>query len=420
MKETTDTDKLKAKKSKGSLFSRFKNGGTIFDNDTIRAEGISNAAHRLLGYLCSNKEGWIVYHNVACRHLRWGKQMMTSAIRNLSNEGYIRRTKIRNEAGRWTHFHYEFSQQPVFKNEFWPAPKGRKNLKNSINNNLEKEQEKQVSKSEDYRAGDTRPVKSFGKLIFDGCQAEGAEPEKKRKGNINNLKQFRAQAVQPESDNPDMVFHPLTKLNLPMPKSKALIKALPCQSDKKGASEGSREKQEPKLTLMQQRARAKRFSGSTYQEEKPKVKAGPSKERRYKRTPEHEDLFQWLLGLQILDENGFLNVDDMSYLSHKYKAVQLENAYFHMQHKIEKKGFKARSPLAVFKFLLANEHNARGENCDINAQIAAKFMADLGWHTLEIKEKHVQDRNVSAKDISLNMCPAEFKGSLERLYSSIF
>lgn len=147
--------------------------------------------------------------------------------------------------------------------------------------------------------------------------------------------------------------------------------------------------------------------------------ASPSRQRKHKRSEAHEDLFQWLLGLQICDESGYLDEDEMSYLSHKYTRVQLENAFCHLQHKINKKGFKPKSNIAIFKHLLQNEHNLIGMNAEINEAFARKFANDLGWGTLKINEKYVIDKNHSAKDLSLNMEPAAFRSSLENLYMGI-
>jgi hypothetical protein len=202
------------------------------------------------------------------------------------------------------------------------------------------------------------------------------------------------EAVQPKRQKPAPVQsspdnRPLPKPNKPMPNLNG-YEGNASLSSKSKAMDASRTKQDP-----------------------------ATRGRKHKRPDDEEDRFQWLLGLHILDEKGYLNEDALSYLAHTYTRKRLEDAYFHMLHKIQKKSFKAKSPIAVFRHLLENEHNCRGTDAELNEAFARKFASDLGWGSLLINENYVIDKNVSAKDLSLNMEPAAFRSSLENLYLSI-
>lgn len=150
------------------------------------------------------------------------------------------------------------------------------------------------------------------------------------------------------------------------------------------------------------------------------MEASPVQGRKFKRTEEKEETFQYLLGLQIFDEKGQNNEEALSVLAHNYSRQKLEDTYFHLIHKLEDKKVPIKkSVLAFYRYLLDNEHNCRGSNSELNAAFARKIKSDCGWGTLEIKDKYVIDRDNSAKDISLNMEPTSFRDSLLGLYSSL-
>jgi|HubBroStandDraft_4_1064222.scaffolds.fasta_scaffold16069_3 hypothetical protein len=144
----------------------------------------------------------------------------------------------------------------------------------------------------------------------------------------------------------------------------------------------------------------------------------PSTNRKFKRKPEHQERFEWLMTLELTDENNRISEDEMSFLSHKHSKKQLDDAYCHLQYKIAE-GFKPKSIIAVFKHLLKNEHNPRGSNVEENIRNAKSFAQQKDWSTLEIKNKYVQDKYYQGKDISLNMEPMAFFESLVNLYESI-
>jgi hypothetical protein len=151
----------------------------------------------------------------------------------------------------------------------------------------------------------------------------------------------------------------------------------------------------------------------------PKKELGLSKQRKFPRKPEHQACFEWLMSLNLTDENGYLNEDNMSFLSHKHPRRKLENAYSHLLHKVGLGKFKPRSLIASFTHILNNEHSPVGFNSQANLQYAKDYQEVAGWRSLEIHEKYVEDLNFPGQDISLNMNPEEFQRTLDKLFESI-
>lgn len=213
---------------------------------------------------------------------------------------------------------------------------------------------------------------------------------------MSNTSALSLEGVQPQAQKPPMVKPPMVKgrlpmPNKPMPNKQALEKAMPSHSTSFQAMQASPSKKTD----------------------------GSSASRKHKRKEDHQERFEYLMGLMILDDKGFHNENDMSFLSFTYSQKQLENAYYHMLYKIENKGIHVKNTLAFFKFLLKNEHNCRTPDSEINEAFARKFATELGWGSLEFKEKYVIDRGNSGKDLSFNMPPASFRDSLGNLYMSI-
>ena len=184
--------------------------------------------------------------------------------------------------------------------------------------------------------------------------------------------------------------------NIPMPNRPKAMKAMPSSISSSQALEASPSK-------------------------KPIGKQDPEvRGRRHKRPEAQEETFQWLLGLDLTNEKGVIDDEVLSVLAHKYTHKKLEDTYAHLIHKLEDPKLKIKkSIIAFFRHLLNNEHDCRGTNSDLNAAYARKFSKELGWGTLEIKDKYVIDKNNSAKDISLNMEPSSFRDCIGGLYMSL-
>lgn len=209
-----------------------------------------------------------------------------------------------------------------------------------------------------------------------------------------NPAELSIQALQPQATKPPVVKQsvvnaPLPMPNKPMPNLKAMV-AMPASSKRSKALEASPDKREfPK-----------------------------SKSRVKPRTPEHEERFQYMLGLKIGNEKkGYLDEDAASFLSKDKTYAQIENAYFTLKTK-QRKGDRVDNPAALFRHLLLNEHNPNTPQSEINETFAREFSNHFNWTSLVIKGKFVYDKNNSSKDLNLNMPFESFQSSLHGLYSS--
>ncbi|MDP4120527.1 MAG: hypothetical protein Q8876_05675 [Bacillota bacterium] len=144
----------------------------------------------------------------------------------------------------------------------------------------------------------------------------------------------------------------------------------------------------------------------------------PSTTRKFKRSKAHQDAFEWLLSLGLTDHQNSLSEDAISVLSHEYSKKRLEDTYSHMMYKISE-GFEPKSRIAFFKHLLKKEHCPITSNCEINSKSAKNYASEVGWHSLVIKDKYVEDKNFAGKDIPLNMDDEEFFRQLVKLHESI-
>lgn len=97
-----------------SKFSRRKpkNQFTQVPNELIRSK-MKNASFRLICYLESHDEGWIIYKEVIKKDLGWGREILDTAIKELINMKLLIVHPQRNEKGRFTHNDYEFSFFPI-------------------------------------------------------------------------------------------------------------------------------------------------------------------------------------------------------------------------------------------------------------------------------------------------------------------
>lgn len=232
---------------------------------------------------------------------------------------------------------------------------------------------------------------------------ENNKPPKKPNGNVDEsspkpekLTPLPVEGFQPSPQKASMVNVSMDSATLPMPnkpmpnKPKAM-KALPSSISSSKALAASQGKQDPNV-----------------------------RGRRHKRPEAQEETFQWLLGLTLLNDNQPKTEETLSVLAYKYTRKKLEDTYFHLIHKLNYKGVKVKkSVMAFYRHLLENEHDCRGTNAELNEAFARNFVKELGWGSLEFKEKYVIDKNNSAKDVSFNMEPTAFRDSLGGLYMSI-
>lgn len=108
---------------KGSKFKKFNlkfyQKSIAVPNQAIFNQHLKDSAYRLLCALEALPETWTIYQDTLAEMLGWGREKMSTAINILIEQGYVRRTQIRNqkdkEKGRFASFTYEFHWEPVFK-----------------------------------------------------------------------------------------------------------------------------------------------------------------------------------------------------------------------------------------------------------------------------------------------------------------
>lgn len=213
---------------------------------------------------------------------------------------------------------------------------------------------------------------------------------KRDKRSSLSVQAFQPLTEIPSTDSPLADNRALPMPNKPIPDSKAM-KAMPVNSSKS-------------------RALVRRAA--------PKEPIAKNKARLFKRPEDEEDRYQFLLSLEFGKKKEKLSDDTASYLAHSFTLKQLEDCYFDVQGKI-KRGQNIRSPIAVFRTLLTDEHCPRGSVSQTNEAIAEQAKSDLQWSSLVIKDKYVFDSSNPAKDVPLNIDSESFRNSLMGLYSSL-
>ncbi len=92
-------------------------GFSILPNNLIRnGKILSDSAFRLLAYLLSNSETWIVYQGKMREDLDWGRDKLQGYIKELEEKKYLKRTEVRSKDGRFSHHDYEFFTEPFEEN----------------------------------------------------------------------------------------------------------------------------------------------------------------------------------------------------------------------------------------------------------------------------------------------------------------
>ena len=94
--------------------SRVKEKFTMVPNHVIRNPRISESAFRLLCYLKSNSDTWIVYQNQILKDLEWGEDKLSSAIKNLKECRYLIVHKTRNKEGKYD-YEYEYDWDEIIE-----------------------------------------------------------------------------------------------------------------------------------------------------------------------------------------------------------------------------------------------------------------------------------------------------------------
>ncbi|WP_423348502.1 DnaD domain protein [Lactiplantibacillus plantarum] len=89
---------------------------TVIDNRIIRDESLSWKAKGVFAYLWSMPDDWEFYETEVMTHAKDGRDSLRSAIKELQDAHYMRRTRSRNEKGQVKTSDWELSDKPMLEN----------------------------------------------------------------------------------------------------------------------------------------------------------------------------------------------------------------------------------------------------------------------------------------------------------------
>lgn len=98
------------------------NGFTIIDNDVINDDRMHLKALGLYAYMWSKPDNWQFYINEIASHFKDGESAVSSAMKELMNLGYLKRTQNRKD-GRFANYDYVLQEFPKQENH-GSVPKG--------------------------------------------------------------------------------------------------------------------------------------------------------------------------------------------------------------------------------------------------------------------------------------------------------
>lgn len=93
-----------------------KDNFTKLSNDCINDENLSGDAFKILAYVLSKPEDWIVYASDLCARFKRSPNKIYALMKELINLGYMRRYQPRDESGRVLPWVTKVADEPIFKN----------------------------------------------------------------------------------------------------------------------------------------------------------------------------------------------------------------------------------------------------------------------------------------------------------------
>jgi predicted transcriptional regulator len=132
---------------------------TLVSNELIRDSSVSFKARMLLIYLLSMDDSWILNPKAISKHQGIGKHQIYTALKELIDAGYIRRTAIRNGKyiEKWV---YEISESKRFKNPSTSNPELLPNNQEIEDQEIENRDIKKyqdIRNTKELRRGDPPP-----------------------------------------------------------------------------------------------------------------------------------------------------------------------------------------------------------------------------------------------------------------------
>lgn len=90
---------------------------TNLPNAMLKRPDMSMKAKGLLSYLLSLPDDWRIYKSELINHFSDKKDAIASAFEELTNLGYILKTELPREGGKFGNFVYEVGEEPLFQTQ---------------------------------------------------------------------------------------------------------------------------------------------------------------------------------------------------------------------------------------------------------------------------------------------------------------
>jgi len=89
---------------------------TVMNNTFLRDNKLSWKAKGLFAYILSLPEDWKIYLNELQTHATDGETSLRSAIKELTDNGYIIQKRLKDDKGRWASYAYQIIENPFVEN----------------------------------------------------------------------------------------------------------------------------------------------------------------------------------------------------------------------------------------------------------------------------------------------------------------
>ena len=89
---------------------------TVMNNTFLRDNKLSWKAKGLFAYILSLPEDWKIYLNELQTHATDGETSLRSAIKELTDNGYMVQKRLKDDKGRWTSYVYQIIENPFVEN----------------------------------------------------------------------------------------------------------------------------------------------------------------------------------------------------------------------------------------------------------------------------------------------------------------
>lgn len=89
---------------------------TVMNNTFLRDNNLSWKAKGLFAYILSLPEDWKIYLSELQTHATDGETSLRSAIKELTDNGYIVQKRLKDDKGRWASYVYQIIENPFVEN----------------------------------------------------------------------------------------------------------------------------------------------------------------------------------------------------------------------------------------------------------------------------------------------------------------